>query len=123
MFHVLASTTEVSPLVEMDHEPYRLAAVHSVHIPALCQARIPHGMALTSSYTLRNGAEVDTAHSLVMLVAEPLVMVSHNLIVQAGPVEDGDLFTYVFNMSNSALKIRKGESISRLVRVLGSVWR
>lgn len=125
MLHRLSYTDKngISMVGFLDHHPFRLCAMHSVIVPALCQARIPHGVVLESSYTASAGETVDTRHTLVSLVPETLAMVTHNLIVQAGPVDDGDIFTYVFNLSNEQLIFRKGESISRLVKLVGSVWR
>lgn len=97
--------------------PYRLEARHTLLIPALCLGTIPHGIVANSRMT-----DTGDQHSFLMIVGEPDVLVSHNLIVCPQPVPNGDVVTYVFNISSQQLRIRKGEVISRLVRVLGSVW-
>jgi hypothetical protein len=94
--------------------PYVLEAKHTVIIPALCLGTIPHGVHLESSCS--------GAACFVMLIGEPDLIVSHNLIVVPRPVPEGDVVTYVFNLSNSQLRIRKGEVISRLIRMLGTSW-
>jgi len=125
MLHKLSGTDRKGnkEMIWLEHLPFKLYTPHSVVIPALCQGRIPHGVLLESSYTAQSGEIADTTHSLVALVPDPLVMVTHNLLVQTGPVDDGDIFTYVFNLSNEQLIIRKWESVSRLVRLNGSIWR
>ncbi len=100
---------------ELGSTSYPLKAMHTVLIPALCMGTIPHGIVLeTSTWEL--------SPSLVMLVSEPLAMISHNLIVAQGPVDDGDVVTYAFNMSNEALRVRKGEVVSRLIKISGVSW-
>jgi hypothetical protein len=84
---------------------------------------VPHGVALETIAEVPIESIFMPINSMVWLVREPNTMVSHNLIIDQGPVMDGDIFTSVFNLSNSQLRIRKGEVVSRLVCIQGVTWR
>jgi hypothetical protein len=97
-----------------EHNNTPLLVAYSVIIPALCMGMVPH-------YTVFSVDEDNTNWGVsVWIVREPYVMETHNLIVDQGPILPGEIFTRVFNLSNKALKIRKGEAISRLMLVAGS---
>ncbi len=105
------------------HRPFKLAAFNSVRVPALCLGMVPHRLTLR---THPGGLDMETLetppHSFILLVGEPNVLMSHGLLIVPRVITDGDVFTHVFNLSNKEMLVRKGEVLSRLVRVLGSVW-
>lgn len=86
-----------------------LIAKKNIYIPPLCPATIPHGMRIES-------ADLDR---LVMVISKPGVFQSRSLITISSPVYSGyEICTDVFNISNSRILIRRGESISRLVSLV-----
>jgi len=93
--------------------PILLPVRNSVAIPALCVGVLPHGMELTLD---------DSLQSWVMLVREPGMLTIRGLWIDQGPVKTGPITTTVFNMTNQEVRIRKGEVVSRLLRVQGARW-
>lgn len=79
-----------------------LTASATIIVPGLCFGVIPH----------EEEIEVD---GFVLLVREQGAFTERNLLVDQGPVVSGKISTGVFNLSNTPAKIKKGESISRLV--------
>jgi len=91
----------------MDLESNRL-----IVIPPLCAGRIPHdGKLVLENYS--NGTP--------WIVRKQGTLLACGLIVDQGPVGEGELWTEVWNVSAHETRIRKGESVSRLVLVRGVV--
>ena len=101
--------------VQLYNRPIPLPALHSVAVPALCMAVIPHGLELIS-------VPDDREDSLVMLVKGTNILTTRGLLIEQGPLCDGIVTTVVFNMTNQELRIRKGEVVSHLIRVIGCSW-
>lgn len=54
-------------------------------------------------------------HGEVWLARLPIIFISHCLMVDQGPVESGEIITYVFNYSSARIIVHKGQSVSKLV--------
>jgi len=99
----------------LDTLPVKLFPERTVVIPALCTGVIPHDI------TLRT-APADYTLSWVMLVSEPGVLFNEGLLVVSGPMNDGEVTTTVFNLSNKEKRLAKSVCISRLIKVPGATW-
>ncbi len=75
----------------------------TIIIPPLSIGRIPHDRDLRA-----NGCSV-------YMFSQPNTFSMLNLLINPRPVEDGEVITYVFNLSNQPVKVRRGDIISRLV--------
>lgn len=96
------STDPSRPFTELD-----LPADHTMHVPPLCCAIIPHSIRLLPT----------AQHTVVLLTRVPGVFAEKHLWVDQGPLVAGDITTAVFNISNRPIKIKRGEVISRLICV------
>lgn len=64
---------------------------------------------------VRHNLAIEIEHgSTVEIVRAPGVFLNYHLIVDQGPVEDGEIETAVFNLSNKPMRIPKKEVISWL---------
>ena len=88
------------PLIELE-----LRAVITIRIPSLCFASIPHGIIIRRSE--------GSPHPWIVRGFNAFNY--HNLIVDQGPIEDGEVSTRVFNLSNRTVVIKRDVSISRLL--------
>lgn len=100
------SIVDTDGILTIHDKTVALRATSTITIPALCCGTIPHKMELR-----RNGR-------VVLLVAAAGVFMTRSLLVDACLVDDGELFTHVFNLSKRNVKVRKGEVISYLVEVM-----
>ena len=82
-----------------------LPAGEPVTVFPLCVGNIHHKLII----------EFDMGGSTVILMRTPGVFLGRNLIVDCGPVESGSVVTTVFNYSNKAVKINRGDIVSRLI--------
>jgi hypothetical protein len=92
---------------EMTEAGILLPASYSIYIPALCLGRIPHQGLLRREYTDQH----------VWLVRLPGSLLSTCLLVDQGPVDDGEIETVVFNLSNKGFRLKKGEAVSKLILI------
>lgn len=84
-----------------------LPAGEPVTVFPLCVGNIHHKLII----------EFDMGGSTVILMRTPGVFLEKNLIVDCGPIESGSVVTTVFNYSNRAVRINRGDIISRLISV------
>lgn len=77
----------------------------TILIPALCPGKITHGYRLGK----------DTDDTLVWLVQAPGTFEQEGLLVVSSPVETGEIITWLFNISNVPVTLRKGRVVSRLL--------
>ena len=84
-----------------------LPAGEPVTVFPLCVGNIHHKLII----------EFDMGGSTVILMRTPGVFLEKNLIVDCGPIESGGVVTTVFNYSNRAVRINRGDIISRLISV------
>jgi hypothetical protein len=85
--------------------PYPLVVPKTIEVAALCFGLIPHEVRL------------ELGESAVFLLGRPGTLLDMSLLVSSGLMDDGDVSTVVFNLSNKAVRIRKGSIISWLVEV------
>lgn len=83
-------------------EQFTLDADRTVIIDTLCTAIIRHNVYIKTK-------------GLVWIVRKPGVFLTQTLIVDSGPVDDGEVLTYVFNFGAERIHMGKGEAVSRLV--------
>jgi hypothetical protein len=79
-----------------------LKTSRSIDIPPLCTAALPHDISI----------ETD---GVVLLIPEPSVFLEHGLFVGVCVQPTGVVSTSVFNVTGHAVRVRKGEVVSRLV--------
>lgn len=94
------TSTLVNPGDKVD-----LVAATNIFVPPLCCGVIPHLIrAVKASNT-----------NMLMLVGIKGTLMSRTLLIEQGEVEDGSVLnTACFNISNTRIRIEKGEVISRL---------
>lgn len=83
---------------------FELKARCSIYIEPMAFANIPHGVEL-----------VTDGDNPVLLLGDKGCLVDKSLVVGHSEVGDGEIWTPVFNLSNKARRINKGEVISCLV--------
>ncbi len=65
--------------------------------------------------TIRHGVSIDTCGRLVWLCREPGTLGDLQLIVDQGPVSDGEVVTAVLNLANEPYRVKRGDVLSYLV--------
>lgn len=101
---ILGDGTErpMEPLV-----PFDLRLKHTLFIGPLEMARLPHDICLKRCIT--------PVKAQIMVIGKQGIFLSRQLWVEVSLVEDGVLYTPVFNMGNERVRIGKGDSISQLM--------
>ena len=83
-----------------------LPAGEPVTVFPLCVGNIHHNLTI----------DLDKGGSAITLIMRtPGVFLEKNLIVDCGPIESGSVVTTVFNYSNRAVRINRGDIVSRLI--------
>jgi hypothetical protein len=82
---------------------FELKARCAIYIEPMAFANIPHGVELVTDGTP------------VMLLGDKGCLVDKSLVIGHSQLGDGEVWTPVFNLSNKARRINKGEVISSLV--------
>jgi len=65
--------------------------------------------------TLIHRLHIETISGTPFLVRNPGVFMAKGFIVDQGPLQNGPVETYIFNLSNLNVRVSKGESISSLI--------
>lgn len=81
-----------------------LEAAFNLVVPEVGSAAIPSGLTL------------ETFGHLIVLMREPGLL-AKGLLVDQGPMGDGPVVTVVFNLSSESIRIKRGDVLSRLVRL------
>jgi len=90
---------------ERDVPYFDLRAEKAISIEPLCMGVIPHPTFLKAR-----------KHP-VMLISRHGVFAKRNLWIENTVIPEGKVYTNVFNMGNSPIKVRKGDIISQLIEM------
>src|ERR1017187_7445239 len=82
----------------------KLPSSKFVYVPPLCMANIQHGISI----------KLHTNSPIVFIVRDPRAFSELNLLVDTGPVEDGEVITHVLNLCNKTVRIRARDIVSWL---------
>lgn len=104
MSFVLASP----PLPTKELTRADLPAAHTMHVPPLCPAVIPHPMHLI---------HIEQGHEVLLLGLSNVFQERNLLVVSCLIGVGGRLSTVVFNFSKVQVVIKRGEVLSRLISV------
>lgn len=90
-------------------KPIPLVVSHTIQIEAQTMARVRHDLTLSR--------EVNGISPTVIVMRAPDTFTNLMLLVDQGPIDDGEIWTSVFNMSNARVRVQKGDVISLLLEI------